>query len=88
MPTLSHTFLLNDQVWVVDPSGPAIFHGTIVEILLDHYRDNTNTVVDKVLYTILLDNSRGTLKSTEDYMSLVQADCMLILADLVDNNPC
>lgn len=88
MPTLSHTYAINDEIWVVDPSGPAVFHGTIIEIVLDHFYDNTNTLADRVIYSILLDNDKGTMKSTEDYMRLLQADILTLLASIVDSNVC
>jgi hypothetical protein len=88
MPTLSHTYNVTDLIWVVDPSGPAIFHGTISSISLMEYLDNTNAIIDSTKYTILLDNERGTLVSTEEYMSVDQAGAEAILITVIDDLSC
>lgn len=88
MPTLSHTYGVTDLIWVVDPAGPAIFHGTISSINLIEYLDNTNTLVDSTKYTIVLDSERGTLISTEAYMSVDQAGAQAILVAIIDDLTC
>ncbi len=88
MPTLTSTFAIDDVVWVVDPINFALFHGTIIEVVLSSYTDNTNTTVDTVVSNILLDNDAGTLKSIEDYMFTDQADAMVLLASIIDSQVC
>ena len=88
MPTLSSTFDIEVEIWVVDPTVPVLYHGTIIEVVMSEYASNNGDVVDTVAYNILLDNDAGTLKSTEDYMATLQADAITILAGLIDNNVC
>lgn len=88
MPTLSSTFAIADEIWVVEPTQPALFHGTIIGVVLTEYSNSDGDIVDKVDYNILLDDDIGTLKSTEDYMELLQADAMTLLATLIDDTLC
>jgi len=88
MPFLTHNFDINDLVWVVDPVGPALFHGTVIKVDMTGYNDTDGTEVTKVNYVILLDDDYGTLVSTEEYMDYDQADAILILADLIDSMAC
>ena len=88
MPTLSSTFDIAADIWVVDPTVPVLYHGTIIEIVMSEYTNNTGGIIDSVAYNILLDNDAGTLKSTEAYMATLQADAITILAGLIDSNVC
>ena len=88
MSSITHNFALEDVVWVINPTGPALFQGTIKEITLTRYKDSSFTLTDLVTYTILLANDKGTLKSTEYYMRADQADCLTLLATLADAGNC
>ena len=88
MTTLTHTYSPATEIYVVDPLQNVMFHGTILTVKLSEYLDNDGVVGNKVIYLILLDNDRGTIHSTEEYMALTQADGLLILSDLFDGEFC
>lgn len=87
MSTLTSTFNIEDNIWVVDQSVPVLYHGKIIEVILSTYNNN-GSVIDAVTYNVLLDNDFGTLKSTDTYMRILQADAMILLATLIDGNVC
>lgn len=88
MPTLTSTFAIDDLIWVVDPTGPVLLSGKVAIIGFIRYEELNGNVVDVVNYTILLDDNKGTLTTTNAHMRTLQSDGVTLLTTLIDNIYC
>lgn len=88
MPTMTRQFSVGDIVWVVNPTIPALFTGTVTEINMTRYQTEDWAIDEYIKYTIYIESKSINYVSLEEYVTGTQGEGLTLLASLIDSNTC
>lgn len=88
MGTIVRLFDVGQDVWVVNPSIPALYNGTVANVTMTEYLNGSNVLTNKITYAILLNDDSGTVIALEEHVKATQIEGLALLADLIDGISC